>query len=93
MASGFAQSLAGGRGGAESVSLHFPDSVSELLNSVPSAHRPPGPQRILVSLAWLLPFTPAEMGGGGQVGVFTGVLTKDVAPHKTLGRVEVNLQL
>ena len=52
------------------MSLHFPDSVSELLNSVPSAHRPPGPQRILVSLAWLLPFTPAEMGGGGQVGVF-----------------------
>lgn len=69
MASGFAQSLAGGQGGAESVSLHFPDSVSELLNSVPSAHRPPGPQRILVSLAWLLPFTPAEMGGRGQVGV------------------------
>lgn len=28
-----------------------------------------------------------------EVGVFTGVLTKDVAPHKTLGRVEVNLQL
>lgn len=69
MASGFAQSLAGGRGGAESVSLHFLDSVSELLNSVPSAHRPSGPQRILVSLAWLLPFMPAEMGGGGQVGV------------------------
>ena len=40
MASGFAQSLAEGRGGAESVSLHFLDSVSELLNSVPSAHRP-----------------------------------------------------
>ena len=36
---------------------------------------------------------PSSKLEGGQVGVFTGVLTKDVAPHKTLGRVEVNLQL